>query len=247
MIHNGLIMGLGVAVTKGSHISWGDDGGCNMELAIISTACEDGGALANVGQGDRAADQVAGVVLTLLLAVDRKDLIVVNGVVNGVASIIVALDLVGLLGNFDRDEGGSRRGDNREGAGGVGDIGKDSVILLKNHGGESLSRDMQDKDGEDDKESEGLVGGEDLSVLKAESSAFEGIVQVLDDGLAGKTRWRRRKTYRHDHPSAMACVKVWTDGLMCLGMAVQRWADGLTQTRLVVDDVALVLSRSDCA
>lgn len=170
-ILHGVIMGLCVAVLKGSHAitSWRGDGRCKVELAIISTACEDRRALANVGQEAGVADQVAGVVLTLLLAVARKDLIIVNGL----ASIVVALDLVGnhllgLLGNVDSDERGSRRGHNRKGASRVGDIGKDSIILLKNDGRECLSRDLQEEDGEDDKESEGLVGDENLSVWGVE-------------------------------------------------------------------------------
>lgn len=250
LIRKVIIMGIGVAVIKGAHIasSWWLGGGCNVKLAIISTGCEDWRALANVGQVKRGADQLAGVVLTLLLAVARKDLIIVNGV----ASIVVALQLVGnhlvvgLTGNVDRDERSSRGGGNRDGSSGVGDIGKDSIILLNDHGGECLSRNLQEEDREDDKESESLVGGENLSVWKAETSALEGSVQVLGDGLTGKTR-RRRKTYRHDHPSAMACLKGWMNVLIGLGMAVQRGADGLTQTRRVVDEGAVVLSRSDCA
>lgn len=101
----------GVASMKRAHntASWRGPGGCNGDSAVISAACEDGRALANVEQGAREADQLADVVLTLLLAVARENLIVVNGL----ASIVVAPDLVGnhladLPENVDRDDRGSR-------------------------------------------------------------------------------------------------------------------------------------------
>lgn len=215
-----ILIDIRVAVKGSDAIATG--WGCNVELTVSVAVCEDWRALANVGQGEGGANQVAGVVLTLLLAEARKDLIVVNGV----ASLIVALGLVGnhlvgLPGKVDLDERSSRRDGNRDGAGGVGDIGEDSIVLLNNHGGECLSRNLQEEDGEDDKESEGLFGRANLSVWEVETSAFEGSVQVLGDGLTGKTE-RRRKTYRHDHPSAMACLEGWTNGLIGLWMEVQR-------------------------
>lgn len=220
---NGITIGLGVGVTNGSHniTSWRKDGRCNLELAISITSCEVGRAFADVFQGAGVADQVAGVVLTLLLAESRENLIVVNGV----ASLIDVLGLVGdelikLTGNVGRDDRGSRRGGHREGASGIGGIGEDSIILLENHGGEGLSCNLQEEDGEDDKKSEGLVDGANLSAWKGETGAFEASVQVLGYGLAGKTT-ERRKTYCHGHPGAMDSLKGWMGEVIGLGMSIQ--------------------------
>lgn len=220
---NGITIGFGVGVTNGSHniTYWREDGRCNLELAISITSCEVGRALADVFQGAGGADHVAGVVLTLLLAESRENLIVVNGI----ASLIEALCLVGdelikLTGNVGRDYRGSRRGGHREGASGIGGIGEDSIILLENHGGEGLSCSLQEEGGEDDEKSEGLVDGAKLSAWKGETGAFGASVQVLGHGLAGKTT-ESRKTYRHDHPGAMDCLKGWMGEVIGLGMTIQ--------------------------
>lgn len=148
-------MGIGVAVTKGSHNAVSRPGwGCDAESAVGIAAGEDGRALANVFKRAVGASHVAGVVLTLLVDESRKNPMGMggNGGLNG-------NDLFELTGNVDGDDRGSRRGSHRDGAGGVGGIGEDSIILLEDHGGECNSCDLQKEEGEDDKESKGLVNG----------------------------------------------------------------------------------------
>lgn len=178
-IEDDIRLGFDVAATKRAHniTSWRDEEGSGGDSAVTSAAFEDKGALANVVQGAGGADQLTDVVPTLLLAVARENLIAVKGV----ASIVVALDLVGnhlvnLPGNIDRDDRSSRGVDHRDGASGVGHIGIDSIMLLEDDGGEGLARNLHEEDREEDKESEGLVAGANLSAWKAESSVFEGSV-----------------------------------------------------------------------
>lgn len=90
-------------------------------------------------------------------------------------------------------------------------------MLLEDDGGESLACNLQEEDGEDDKESEGLALGANLSALKSEPSVFDGNV---GDGLGGGTE-REGKTHRHGHPSAMGCLKGWMDAGIGLGTEVQ--------------------------
>lgn len=231
LILKDISMGVGADVTKGSHNAVSRSGwSCNTESAVGIAACEDRRALANVFKSTAGASQVAGVVLTLLLDESRKNLIGGNGGLNGnhpgVMGVMGRLNgnhlggngglnefhLLKLAGNVDGDDRGSRRGNHRESTSGVGGIGEDSIILLEEHGGERSSCSLQEEEGEDDKESEGLVKGADLSASKAESNVVESSVQSLGvDGLAGETTGRRRRnTNRHDHP--MVCLGRWMDG-----------------------------------
>lgn len=186
-----------VAAIKGNHT-------CSLESALIIAACMDWSAVANVVKPAGVAGQLADIVLTFLLAVARKNLVIVLEY----ASMIVALDLVKLRRDADSDNSGSSRGGHRDGASAVGHIGEDAIMLLENDGREGLSRNVQEENEEDDKESEGLVG-EDLSVLKTGTSGIYASVQVLGDRLTdGKTE-TKGKTHRHGHPSAMVCLKGW--------------------------------------
>lgn len=174
---------------------------CSLESALITAACKDGSAAANVMKPVWDAGQVADIVLTFLLAVARKNLVVVHDV----ASMVVALDLVKLR----RDGDSGNRGRHRDGASAVGHVGEDAIMLLKGDGREGLSRNMQEENEEDDKESEGLVVGATLSVLKAGTRGICASVQGLGEGSTdGKTE-TKGKTHRHDHPSAMVCLKGW--------------------------------------
>lgn len=185
-----------VAAIKGNHT-------CGLESALIIAACKDRSAVANVVKPAGGAGQVADIVLTLLLTVARKNLVVVHEV----ASIVVALDLTNLRRDGDSGNSGSSRGGHRDGASAVGHIGEDAIMLLENDGREGLSRNVQEENEEDDKEGEGLVVGADLSVLKAGTSGIDASVQVLGGWPTdGKTE-TKRKTHRHDHLSAMVCLK----------------------------------------
>lgn len=155
LIDNGIGFVTDAGAIKGSHA-------CGLKRAVTIALCEDGSTLANVDQGDGVAGKVTDVVLTFLLAVARENLVVVNEL----ASTVVALDLVGRR----EDDRGSSRGGHREGASAVGHIGEDSIILLEDDGGESLSGNLQEEGGEDEKGSEGLLVGPDMSALKAGSS-----------------------------------------------------------------------------
>jgi hypothetical protein len=127
----GIVNGIGLVTDsgtiKGSQSS-------DLDTAVIIAADEGGSTMAEVVEVGRGADDVAGVALTLLLAVARKNLIVVDEL----ASTVVALDLVGRRDN-DRV---SSRGGHRGGASAVGHIGKDSIILREDDGRESLSGDL---------------------------------------------------------------------------------------------------------
>lgn len=131
-----------------------------LERAFIIAVCENGITLADFVEVDGVAREVADIVLTFLLAVSRKDLVVVNEL----ASTVVALDLVGSW----NDGRGASGGDNRDSdsASAVGGIGEDSIVLLDDDGGKGHTSNLQEEDGNDDKESEGLVVGTEMSALK---------------------------------------------------------------------------------